>query len=98
VLLVRPDRKDESRRFGNLAGTRQWIESVNETLKGQLDLEPHGGSTPAAEPLAAAHGPTYSNCSSNRWRTTELDVADIDRLVTDAPAIYCERNQFSPGL
>lgn len=47
VLLVRPDRKDEKRRFGNLAGMRQWIESVNDTLKGQLDLEQHGGRTPA---------------------------------------------------
>jgi hypothetical protein len=47
VLLVRPDRKDEKRRFGNLAGMRQWIESVNDTLKGQLDLEHHGGRTAA---------------------------------------------------
>jgi hypothetical protein len=47
VLLVRPDRRDEPRRFGNLAGMRQWIESVNDTLKGQLDLERHGGRTPA---------------------------------------------------
>jgi hypothetical protein len=47
VLLVHPDRKDEQRRFGNLAGVRQWIESVNDTLKGQLDLEGHGGRTPA---------------------------------------------------
>lgn len=47
VLLARPDRKDEKRRLGNLAGVRQWIESVNDTLKGQLDLEHHGGRTPA---------------------------------------------------
>jgi hypothetical protein len=47
VLLVRPDRRDESRRFGDLAGVRQWIESVNDTLKGQLDLERHGARTPA---------------------------------------------------
>ena len=47
VLLVRPDRRDEPRRLGNLAGMRQWIESVNDTLKGQLDLERHGGRTPA---------------------------------------------------
>ena len=48
VLLARPDRKDEkTRRFGNLSGVRQWIESVNQTLKGQLDLEGHGGRTPA---------------------------------------------------
>jgi hypothetical protein len=39
--------KDEKRRFGNLAGMRQWIESVNDTLKGQLDLEQYGGRTEA---------------------------------------------------
>jgi Transposase DDE domain len=47
VLLIRPDRRDEKHRHGNLAGIRQWIESVNDTLKGQLDLEGHGGRTPA---------------------------------------------------
>jgi hypothetical protein len=47
VLLARPDRKDEKRRFGNLAGMRQWIEAIIGTLKGQLDLEQHGGRTPA---------------------------------------------------
>ncbi len=47
VLLVRPDRRDEPRRFGNLAAVRQWIESVNDTLKGQLHLEEHHARTPA---------------------------------------------------
>jgi hypothetical protein len=45
--LLRPDRKDEPYRHGNLGGVRQWIESVNQTLKGQLGLEHHGGRTPA---------------------------------------------------
>jgi hypothetical protein len=44
--LLRPDRKDETYRNGNLGGVRQRIESVNQTLKGQLDLEAHGGRTP----------------------------------------------------
>ena len=43
--LVRPDRRDEPARNGNLGGVRQWIESVNDTLKGQLSLEEHGGRT-----------------------------------------------------
>jgi hypothetical protein len=43
--LLRPDRKDETYRNGNLGGVRQWIESVNQTLKGQLDLEAHGART-----------------------------------------------------
>jgi hypothetical protein len=70
VLLVRPDRKDEKRRFGNLAGVRQWIESVNDTLKGQLDLEGHGGRTPAgvyarvAQRLLALAAAIWHN-----WRT-----------------------------
>jgi hypothetical protein len=47
VLLARPDRTDERRRFGNLAGMRQWIEAIIGTLKDQLHLERHGGRTPA---------------------------------------------------
>jgi hypothetical protein len=47
LRLLRPDRKDETYRNGNLGGVRQWIESVNQTLKGQLHLESHGGRTPA---------------------------------------------------
>ena len=45
LRLLRPDRKDETYRNGNLGGVRQWIESVNQTLKGQLGLEDHGGRT-----------------------------------------------------
>jgi Transposase DDE domain len=48
VRLLRPARKDEPERAG--AGLfkplRQLIESVNQTFKGQLDLERHGGRTP----------------------------------------------------
>jgi len=43
--LLRPDRKDEPRRFGSLGGMRQWIESVINTLKNQLGLEQHRGRT-----------------------------------------------------
>jgi hypothetical protein len=43
--LIRPDRKDEPARFGNLARYRQWIEAITGTLKGQLTLEHHGGRT-----------------------------------------------------
>ena len=45
VSLVRPDRRDEAPRHGPVGWIRQWIESVNDTLKGQLDLERHGGRT-----------------------------------------------------
>jgi hypothetical protein len=45
LRLVRPDRRDEAPRHGSIGWIRQWIESVNDTLKGQLDLERHGGRT-----------------------------------------------------
>jgi hypothetical protein len=49
LALLRPVRKGEARRTGQqfLKPLRQVIESVNWTLKGQLDLERHGGRTPA---------------------------------------------------
>jgi hypothetical protein len=43
--LVRPDRRDQAPRHGPIGWIRQWIESVNDTLKGQLNLEHHGGRT-----------------------------------------------------
>jgi hypothetical protein len=47
VELLRPSRKREKERYGEpmLKKIRQLIESVNQTLKGQLDLEQHGGRT-----------------------------------------------------
>ena len=46
--LLRPARKGESPRPGTefFKPLRQVIESVNDTFKGQLDLEHHGGHTP----------------------------------------------------
>ena len=45
ALFLRPDRKDERARFGKLGGIRQWIESIIDTIKGQLSLEDHGAHT-----------------------------------------------------
>jgi hypothetical protein len=45
MKLIRPDRRDEAPRHGSIGWIRQWIESVDDTLKGQLDLERHGGRT-----------------------------------------------------
>ncbi|MGO8882527.1 MAG: IS982 family transposase [Streptosporangiaceae bacterium] len=47
ITLLRPSRKDEQARHGEtlLKAVRQLIESVSDTLKGQLDLEAHGGRT-----------------------------------------------------
>jgi hypothetical protein len=38
VTMLRPDRRDEPSRHGSLGGIRQWVESVYDTLKGQLGL------------------------------------------------------------
>ena len=46
AAFLRPDRHDETRRHGNLSSVRQWIESIIDTTKGQLNLERHGGRTP----------------------------------------------------
>ena len=70
VLLARPDRRDERRRFGSLAGLRQWIEATYGTLKDQLALERHRGRTPAgvftriAQRLLA-----MAACIWDNWRT-----------------------------
>lgn len=75
VLLIRPDRKDEPRRFGNLGGMRQWIESVYDTAKDQLSLERHGGRTPEgvftriAQRLLALAAAIWHNWT---LRTTDL--------------------------
>jgi DDE family transposase len=49
LCLLRPARKGEPGRPGArfFKPLRQVIESVNDTFKGQLDLERHGGHTPA---------------------------------------------------
>jgi hypothetical protein len=49
ICLLRPARKGEPERAGSrfFKPLRQVIESVNDTFKGQLDLERHGGHTPA---------------------------------------------------
>ncbi len=47
ITLIRPALKSENPRTGRrfLRAFRQTIESVNQTLKAQLDLERHGGRT-----------------------------------------------------
>jgi hypothetical protein len=49
IRLLRPARKGEPARAGAhlFKPLRQITESVNDTFKGQLDLEQHGGHTPA---------------------------------------------------
>lgn len=76
ATLIRPDRKDEKPRFGNFGGIRQWIDSVFDTLKGQLGLEHHGGRTlegvyarVASKLLALAAGIWHTNAPRKRSPT-----------------------------
>jgi len=48
ISLLRPARQGEPERPGTrfFKPLRQVIESINDTFKGQLDLERHGGHTP----------------------------------------------------
>jgi hypothetical protein len=58
VTIVRPTYRNLPPRPGEhlLKPIRQLIESVNDTLKGQLDLELHGGRTAAGSASASPSG------------------------------------------
>ena len=45
AIFLRPDRQHEPARFGKLGSVRQWVESIIDTIKGQLSLEQHGAHT-----------------------------------------------------
>jgi len=70
IDLLRKPRKGERPRPGTefFKPLRQVIESVNDTLKGQLDLEHHGGRTIAgvcaASPNASSHSPQRSGTTT----------------------------------
>ena len=55
LTLLRPARHGEPERPGArfFKPLRQVIESVNQTFKGQLDLERHGGHTPPGSSSAS---------------------------------------------
>ena len=95
IRLLRPARKGEPARAGAhlFKPLRQIIESVNDTFKGQLDLERHGGHTPAgvmvrvlqrilALTAAIWHNDTPASPSCGRWwlTTTDLGIDHPDRL------------------
>jgi hypothetical protein len=74
ITLIRPSLKSEPARPGQrfLRPFRQIIESVNQTLKTQLDLERHGGRKPAGvcarilQRLLALTAAIWHNETSNR--------------------------------
>jgi hypothetical protein len=82
IALLRPDHKDETYRNGNLGDVRQWIESVNQTLKGQLDLEAHGARNPAgvftrvAQPLLAMAAGIWHNWTTGLTSKRSLIAYD----------------------
>jgi hypothetical protein len=77
--LVRPDRKDEPRRFGSLGGMRQWIESVINTLKDQLGLEQHRGRTLGG--VFVRVGQRLLALAAAVWFNWQLGVADKRSLL-----------------
>lgn len=70
--LIRPDRKDEKPRFGKLGGIRQWIESVFDTLKGQLTLKDHGGRT--LEGVKARVAARLLALTAGIWHNRRIDA------------------------
>lgn len=72
VTFLRPDRRDEQQRHGNLAKIRQRVEAVFDTLKGQLTLEHHGART-----LAGVHariGARLLALAAAIWNNYRIDA------------------------
>ena len=96
VTLVRPTFGKEAARSGQrfLKPFRQIIESINQTLKAQLDLERHGGRNPQA----SAHASCNASSRSPPRSGTTKPAADQDHpdhsspTTTDTPW-----NQSSSG-
>ena len=82
ISMLRPDRRNEPARHGNLGGVRQWIESVFDTLKGQLGLERHGGRTSqgvgtrVAQRLLALAAAVWHNWTTNAPNKRSLIAYD----------------------
>jgi hypothetical protein len=84
VALLRPAYRNRAPRPGQalLAPIRQLIESVNDTLKGQLDLELHGGRTLAgvtarvAQRLLALTAAIWHNRATGQPLTRSLIAYD----------------------
>jgi Transposase DDE domain len=84
ITMLRPSRKDEKARYGEpmLKKVRQLIESVNDTLKGQLDLEDHGGrsvegvAVRVAQRILAMAAAIWHNNATNAPITRSLTAYD----------------------
>jgi hypothetical protein len=73
IELLRPSRKGEPERAGArfFKPLRQIIESINDTYKGQLDLERHGGHTPAG--VAVRIGQRILAMTAVIWHNDQTD-------------------------
>jgi hypothetical protein len=70
--FLRPDRRDEAPRFGNLGGVRQWIEAIFAQLKDQLSLERHGAHTlPGLRARVAQRLLALGACVWHNWEIGE---------------------------
>lgn len=80
ATLVRPDRRDEKNpRWGALGWIRQRIESVNQSLKGQLGLEDHGGRT--AHGVLARVAQRLLALTAGIWLNWLYDLPDKRSLI-----------------
>ncbi|MEV1169388.1 hypothetical protein [Nonomuraea sp. NPDC049784] len=81
IVLIRPARKGEAPRAGRrfLKPWRQCIESINQTLKGQLDLERHAGRTVAG--VTARIAARLLALTTAIWHNEQIGSAD--QAVTD---------------
>ena len=70
--FLRPDRRGEAARFGNLGGVRQWIEAIFDQLKDQLSLERHGAHTlPGLRTRVAQRLLALGACVWHNWEIGE---------------------------
>jgi hypothetical protein len=108
VRLPRPSYRNRTPRPGEhlLKPIRQLIESVNDTLQGQLDLELHGGRSPAgvgtriAQRLHALTAAIWHNSATGQPVTRSLTAYDhsssSDLLVWDmSDSAMCS---YRPGV
>jgi hypothetical protein len=71
-----------SRGSGTLGAIRQWIESINDTLKGQLSLEDHGATCPPPSGTAGRSGNTDSSTRpAATSSTTTTDPAKTESVI-----------------
>lgn len=98
IELLRPSRKQEKQRYGEpmLKKVRQLIESVNDTLKGQLDLERHSGRT--FEGVAVRVAQRVLAMAAGIWHNNRIGAPVTRSLVaTRRPSRHSSRRHPSVG-